>query len=170
MGSTLCLTKLPNKVIQRLRSGITSIDDSELNESSEEQDKKAKDSSIDLDKAWHGIHFLLTGTDSYEGNSPAFYLLSGERLDDLCSEEVLSLSADEVKKFNSYLQSVSIEQLKKNYNAEKMNKLKVYPQRYLAAKEDNSSCLNYLLWHYRKLKQFICDVAKENKAMLITIG
>ena len=31
---------------------------------------------LDLDKAWHGIHFLLTGS-AWEGEEPLCYLLAG---------------------------------------------------------------------------------------------
>jgi hypothetical protein len=80
------------------------------------------------------------------------------------------LNADEVKEFNAYLQSVTISQLKHNYNSEKMNKLEIYPRGYLAVEDDNGNCLDYLLWHYKELKRFIYGAAKEKKAVLITIG
>src|SRR3712207_3831611 len=35
-----------------------------------------REGEIDLDKAWHGIHFLLTGT-AWEGQEPLCYLLVG---------------------------------------------------------------------------------------------
>jgi Domain of unknown function (DUF1877) len=37
---------------------------------------EAETGEIDLDNAWHGIHYLLTGT-SYEGQEPLCHLLLG---------------------------------------------------------------------------------------------
>jgi hypothetical protein len=38
--------------------------------------EKTEDPSIDLDKTWHGIHYLLTGT-TWEGEPPFSFLVAG---------------------------------------------------------------------------------------------
>jgi hypothetical protein len=43
-----------------------------------ESSYRPEGTEIDIDKAWHGLHFLFTGT-AWEGEAPASFLLCGMR-------------------------------------------------------------------------------------------
>src|SRR5215211_327988 len=58
---------------------------------------------LNLDKAWHGLHFLLAGT-ADGGTEPACYLLSGgEALGDNDEMDVRLLRPDQVRALNEHL-------------------------------------------------------------------
>ena len=76
---------------------------------------------VDIDKAWHGLHFLLTGSaDEVEG--PTGFLLSGgEALDD--EGFARALRPDYVARLAGLLDSLTIEALRGRYDPRRMTEL-----------------------------------------------
>lgn len=82
-----------------------------------------------VDKAWHGLHWLLTGTVG-EGEEPLCYLLIGGT--DIGDIDVgygpaRALSPAEVKSWEQALAAITNEQLFLNYNPAEMEDAGVYP-------------------------------------------
>src|SRR5581483_8450775 len=84
---------------------------------------------IDLDKAWHGIHFLLTDTD-WEGDEPLCYLLTGGT--EVGSVDVgygpaRALSSAQVKRFAEAVSGLTVDALRSRFDPARMMSLDIYP-------------------------------------------
>lgn len=77
----------------------------------------------DIDKAWHGIHFLLTGS-SEEAPLPAGFLLSGGQ--PLAGASHL-LNPSEVAECHRYLSTLADDQLAESYAPDRMEEFDIYP-------------------------------------------
>ena len=81
--------------------------------------------SIEIDKAWHGLHFLFTGL-ADGGNEPACFLnYGGEELDD--EGFLRALRPDQARQFAEFLSGLTPTALAQRYDAERMTKLRIYP-------------------------------------------
>lgn len=92
-------------------------------------DNSLGQSEIDLEKAWHGIHYLLTGASS-GGEKPYCYLMDGGSPVgdiDVGYGPAMLLSKDQVKEFNDALSKLTEEKLKERFDPEAMGKEGVYP-------------------------------------------
>jgi len=119
--------------------------------------------SLDLDMAWGGIHYLLTGSSdiSEDPPRPEDFLLSGARLD--ASEHVAVHTAEEVAQFTAVVKDTSAEQLAQRFDAEHMNSLNVYGGSWdISSKADLTESLTGLL-------EFVNAAAEENQGMMVII-
>lgn len=83
----------------------------------------------DLDKAWHFIHFLLTGT-AWEGSGPEAFLLNGGRevgKVDVGYGPARTLRSDEVAEVAATLRELDEETLRSRIDPPRMDELEIYP-------------------------------------------
>lgn len=122
----------------------------------------------DLDKAWHGIHYLLTGTD-WEGEEPSCYLLKGgQEIGDIDVGygPARGLRHKQVKEFCEVLKSVNVEELRKRFDGEKMMKLDIYPTIWdRDPKEDDT--LGYLVEYFHILRSFVERAVERGKGLIV---
>ena len=118
---------------------------------------------LDLDTAWGGIHYLLTGSSdiSEDASRPEDFLLSGARLD--ASEHVAVHTAEEVAQFAALLKDTSAEQLAERFDAEQMNSLDVYGGAW------DTSSKAYLIGPLTELLEFVNRAAEKNQGMMVLI-
>ncbi|HEX4328231.1 MAG TPA: YfbM family protein [Burkholderiales bacterium] len=126
---------------------------------------------IDLDDAWHGIHFLLAG--SARGTAgPRGYILGGHPLGDpaakMCAGygSARALSSEEVALFDDLLQCISTEDFRHRFDPEAMIAADVYPgiwERALTGEED---VLAYLAGHFVQLKQFVGAAHRDGMGLI----
>jgi len=124
----------------------------------------------DLDKAWHGIHYLLTRT-AWEGNPPLNFLLAGGR--EVGDEEIglsppRTLTSEETRELATTLAAVSDETLRARFAPDEMMRLEIYPETWDrdAAAEDT---LGYLMDYVGQLRSALAAVAARGHGLLITI-
>lgn len=91
----------------------------------------------DMDKAWQGIYFLLTG-DPVEGKGPGTYLMNGKHIGDV---EVgygpaWSLTPEQVRELSAHLDRVSNETLLAQFDGHRMDELSIYPEIWSRDPED----------------------------------
>ena len=122
-------------------------------------------STTDLDKAWHGIHFLLTGSAGKTRSVLSMAVIGGRSLDLTRGMNGL-LSPAETKAVASALRKVRKKELAARFDSEKMTDQEVYPVE-LWAQEDDAS---YPLVYYPKMVSFFVRVARRGNAVLITTG
>lgn len=123
---------------------------------------------LDIDKAWHGIHFLLTGTGDPTTDVRSKAIFGGKAIgDDVGYGPARLLSADEVKKIAGALKNESVDKLRVRYDAKKMDALEVYPGIW---SRDGIEALNYLLEYYVKLAAFYEKSASSGRAVLIVLS
>ena len=87
---------------------------------------RLRETECDLEGAWHGLHFLFTGT-AWEGNEPACYLVQGgEDLgDDDFDVPPRLLRPEHVRDFNLFLGELSEDELRRRYDPKRMTGLKI---------------------------------------------
>jgi hypothetical protein len=120
--------------------------------------------SMNLDKAWHGLHYLLTG-DPVGGEPPlSLAILDGAEIGpELDYGPARYLTADEVKTVAQALAALTPETLAQRYDPGAMEEKNVYPA--IWAEEGNEG-LEYLLGYYSALQRFYTDAAARGDVVI----
>lgn len=131
-------------------------------------DRDKTNNVLDIDKAWHGIHWLLN-LDPWDGDGPRFNaVLGGTELgEDYGYGPARYLSADEVKEVSHELDLIEHDELLGNFDAARMAADEVYPSVW--GEEPDDEALEYLIDHYKCLVTFFREAANRDQAMLMWI-
>jgi hypothetical protein len=83
----------------------------------------------DMEKTWHGVHYLLTGT-AWEGEQPLNFLLAGGKEVDIevGQAPVRTHTSAETRAIATALSEVSDAELHARYDPAEMMRLEVYPE------------------------------------------
>ena len=129
--------------------------------------RSPEESSLHLDKEWHGIHFLLTGESwSSDGKYGSVIFGGNEFGPNLSYGPARVLAAGEVQKICVMLGVISLDELRTHYDPVAMNKLQVYPEVW---EREGGEALEWLLAGYLKLREFYARAAGEGKGVLLAI-
>ena len=138
-----------------------------------EDDPDAKESDFEIDpekeisveKGWHGLHFLFTGT-ADEGSAPACYMLKGgEDLDD--EGLVRAIRPRHVKHFAEFLDELTPDVLRKRYDPRRMMELEIYPEIWDRAPTAEDDPLRWLLKSFAEVKDFVKRAAAAGDGLVI---
>jgi Domain of unknown function (DUF1877) len=123
---------------------------------------------LDVDKAWHGLHFLLTGS-AWEGTFPFNFIASGgeEVGDDLGYGPARGLTGHEVQQIDAALQALPAAELVQRFDAERMTELEIYP---FGWSHDPDGEREYLLEYYTDLRAFVRRTAERSDALLVYLA
>jgi Domain of unknown function (DUF1877) len=123
---------------------------------------------LDVDKAWHGIHYLLTGT-AEEGAPPLDFIMRGGRTlgEDLGYGPARGFSPGEVKDIAAALSAVSPEQLRSRYDQKEMQRLQIYPDIWRREPDEG---LEFVMESFDELREFIIGGAKEGEALVVFLS
>jgi hypothetical protein len=120
--------------------------------------------TIDIEKAWHGLHFLFTGT-SKEATPPACYILNGgEDVDD--EGLARALRPEQVKDFAEFLDGMTPEVLAKRFAPRRMVELEIYPEIWDRNPSEDDT-LQWLLSYFVDLKVFVRRAADAGDGLVI---
>jgi hypothetical protein len=123
--------------------------------------------SMDLDKAWHGIHFLLNGTAWSITTVAGEAILGGREFGpDMGYGRPKLISADKVKQIATALANVTATELSSRYHPEAMEKAEIYPSIW---KQEGPQALPYLLNGYSALLAFYQRAAERGESIVIVI-
>lgn len=127
------------------------------------------DRSIDIDKGWHGLHFLFTGTADV-GDEPACYFLRGGK--DLCEEgRVRALGPDQVLRFAAFLDTLTPEELASRYDPSRMTELDIYPAGlWNQPSARGETQLGWLIECCAAVRQFVRKAAAAGDGLIIEIS
>jgi hypothetical protein len=106
---------------------------------------------LEIDKAWHGIHYLLTGS-AEEGPEPltwAVFLGGDEIGEDMGYGPARLLSAEHVRLIANALPNENV--FVESYDPKAMEKAEIYPSIWVREGEE---ALEYLLEYYQELRKF----------------
>jgi len=126
-----------------------------------------ENNEMDLDKAWHGIHYCLT-QDIGEGSHPLGFILYGGHLAgdiDVGYGPARLFTGAETAELNTLLQKVSSDDLKANYEPEKMDD--VYPSVIWSRTDENN--FEYIDENFSDLKKFLAQCVQDKVGMTISI-
>jgi hypothetical protein len=125
---------------------------------------------VDIEKAWAGILFLLTGKNIDDLDHPlAKVLFSGQLIDedqDLGYGPSHYLNPTQVSEINTQISKISTEDLKKNFDAKKMMELEIYPTIW----DEGDEAFEYLAEYFKALQQVYSDAAKNGEAIITFIN
>lgn len=124
---------------------------------------------LDIEKAWHGLHFLFTGTTD-EGEEPACFLLQGgAELDD--EGVARALGPADVRRFADYLATLSPAELERRYDPALMTRLEIYPEEiWQRPAPPGDAPLDWLRESFGELKQFIARAAAAGDGVIVHVG
>lgn len=131
----------------------------------------APSATTDLDKAWHGIHYLLTGT-AWDGEPPLNFLVHGGR--EIGSIDVgygpaRAMTADEVCCVYDSLLPLSAEELRARFDPQEMMRIDIYPQIWDRDPTEDDT-LGYCLEFYSELKGFLGSAAAANHGVILYLA
>jgi hypothetical protein len=132
--------------------------------------RKADDTQVDLDKAWHGIHYLLTGSVDANGTLASKVIMGGESIgpDDIGYGPAQLLKPDEVKAIAQLLEQTTPDMLRKRFKPKEMTRLDVYPG--VIWERDGDEALKWVLESYQNLVAFYRRAAYRGQAVIIAIS
>jgi len=130
----------------------------------------AESDTLYIDKAWHALHFLFTGT-AWEGEPPADFLVTGGTQIgkvDVGYGPARSFTPAEVQSIAAFLDEQREDELKSRIDLEAMQTLDIYPSVW---SEDTNieEEWEYLVTSFREMKQFIGQAAQANLSMIVYI-
>jgi len=149
---------------------LTPITVSEVDPDAPDNSTHAPDpeKSIDIEKAWHGLHFLFTGT-ADEGVEPACYIVKGgEDLDDEGFGRALRPA--QVRHFADFLMSLTVADLEQRYEANRMTELGIYPDPIWNRRSPAEDSLQWLLDSFQELRLFVTRVADAGDGLVVHIS
>lgn len=122
----------------------------------------------DIDKSWHGIHFLLTGT-ADEGNPPLNFLLAGGA--DVGDEDVgdgpaRAYTAAQTREIASALASLSDDELTRRYAPDAMMAAEVYPEIW-DRNPPKDDTLGYLMEYVKVIRETLAGVTARGHGVLV---
>ncbi|MBX3434237.1 MAG: YfbM family protein [Pirellulales bacterium] len=123
---------------------------------------------IDLDKAWHGLHFLYSGSE-WDGEMPeAFLLKSGQSIGDLNVgyAPARAVLPAELPPFNQFLDSIDEQELQRRYDPEILARNHIYPEIW-DRKPPEDDPLGYLIEYHSALKEFIAQSTEDAMGLVI---
>lgn len=161
IGNYLCLPEEQLDAVLQAPSTILELLDSEADEA-----EYPDGPHLDIDKAWHAIHFLLTG-DPWSGEPPLQNVVMGGA--ELGDEDVgygpaRYLTPEEVQAAASAIASISGEALWSRFDEQAFAAAEIYPQGWSQVDKD------YLVEHYETLREFFSFAAAEGDAMIVYLS
>jgi hypothetical protein len=119
----------------------------------------------DADKAWHGIHYLLTGT-AWEGHQPFSWAILGaaDIAPDLGMGPARYLTPDQVVRLAAALDSLTQEELTARFDPQDMQDKGIYPE--VIWVRDGEQALDYLLENFAVMTDFYRDAAARGDGVL----
>jgi hypothetical protein len=136
------------------RAGGKSIDPGELGE------------RVSIDKAWHGLHYLLCGSPGPVDGDRGRAVFGGTEIgEDGGYGPARYLDAGEVKGVAAALAAVTEQELRDRFDPRAMDASQVYPASGWSAEED----LDWLLSAFEQLKDFYRSVARRGNAVLLSV-
>lgn len=157
MGMTGNLLQISVERLERIKSGEENLMDIIFAEDREV-------GSLDIDKAWHAIHFILNGS-AWEGELPLVNTILGgtEIGEDIGFGPVRYLTNEEVRCVALSLSNLSEKELKNRFDPDKMNELEIYP----ALDWNNQGDPEYVFTYLEQVINYYLDASRKNNAMLL---
>lgn len=127
---------------------------------------------VDLDKAWHCLHYLLTGS-ARDGEGPLAFLLKGGAPvgdEDLGYGPPRVFRPLEVATIADALANVSQRSLMPRFDLKKLEKLEVYPGRWSEVNLRSDYDLGYYFGPLEQLKSVTRRAKNERLGMLLWIS
>jgi hypothetical protein len=154
MGMIGNLKQISVEQLNKLLNNPDLVEETIFNE--EEED------SLDLDKSWHGIHYLLNG-EVWDGVEPLRFVIMGKEEigEDFGYGPARYLTAEDVNAVAGVLKTIKTDDLRAKFDKTRFVEADIYP-----SIEWNEEDLEYLLQYYKELASYYITAANNGNAML----
>lgn len=125
----------------------------------------------DVDKAWHGIHFMLTGS-ARGGDEPLNFIVAGGQEVSGCDIGYgpgRLFTSEQVKQIDAALQVISKEEFESRFDSETMMKEDIYPTIWDRPKEEDDT-LGYISKYFDGLKQYIHRACEQEMGLVVGLS
>ena len=127
-----------------------------------------KGRSAYLDKAWHGIHFLLTGSQAQTTAPESMVIFGGRPIGpDQGYGPAQLLSPSDARRVAKLLESFPPQALAAKFNPRAMEAAKIYPD--IIWVREGPEALKYVLQFYAQLLAFYKEAAERGDAVLLVV-
>ncbi len=160
MGMICCIHAAPNDALGRFNGNPDELFD--FFEESED--------TIELDKAWHAIHFLLTGS-ACEAKFPLGFIIGGGAViedSDSSYEAARFFTKREVSVIADCLAAIPKDTLLARYDGQAMENADIYPSIWARSAEQAEN-INYIGENYSPLQSYLAALAARDAAMIVSI-
>ncbi len=126
---------------------------------------------ICLDKAWHGLHYLLTQSD-WEGDPPEAFLLNwGTEIGtiDVGYGPARAFRATETNEIHKCLAQLDTQTLRVRFNPSKMMELDIYPTIWDRDPNEDDT-LGYVMDAFERLRVFVGKTCQLKYGMVAHLG
>jgi len=132
--------------------------------------EQGAEGAIDIDKSWHAIHFLLTGT-AWDGTDPdGFLLQGGEQVgdEDVSYGPPRILRPHEVQRVHAFLKTIDSAELRRRYDPKAMVRAEIYPDIW-DREDDMEENFEYVSQYFEDLRRFFAGAAQKEHGVAIFI-
>ena len=131
-------------------------------------DAEVRDPDLDLDKSWHGIHYLLTGTTGEITDWASEAIIGGDPIgEDGDFGPRRLVDVDAVRMIAAALEALDVETLRARFDPAAMVVANIYPTDIWVAGTDELDF--YLMPYFAELRQFYRTAAANGQAVLLAI-
>ena len=126
---------------------------------------------IDIEKSWHGIHFVLTGSD-WGGTPPLNFLVSGGTEvgeEDVGYGPARAFTSAEVRALHAALSQLPPEQFARRVDLDALSEASIYPDVWDREEEADEN-RQFLTSYYAALRRYVEALARDGAGMLIYIS
>ncbi len=122
------------------------------------------DVHLDVDKAWHGIHFLLNG-EVWSGKPPLDFIVAGDPIGDVDVGygPARGFVADQVRAIASALEPITADVLRGRFDPRAPGWAEVYPTHGSV----DADALDYFVSHFEELRDFVLETAELGAGMIV---
>jgi hypothetical protein len=125
------------------------------------------DSAIDIDKAWHGLHFLLNQTEWTGSGSLFDAVLGGTPIgDDVGYGPARFLTPEAVKATAAALAEFPVDAKLAALDLRAMDKLEIYPQIW----DEGDEAKEYIRFGFDAVREIFQQAAERDEAMLVWVN
>lgn len=161
MGMVACFTSLSADALQHLQDEPELIEDYLYPDDGEAEPPNY----VDLDKAWHGVHYLLTGLADGGPAPQSLAVFGGEEFGpEVGYGPARFLTVQQVAIVAQALSKVTQEDLASRFDPKDMEAKGIYPE--VIWVRDGNDALDYVLESYEQLEVFYRDAASRGEAVI----
>lgn len=146
------------------------MNDSTLLENKMADEELDEDKLVDIDKAWDGIIYLLTGDGYATSQHPLRNVIfSGQLVHD---EQEMGYgpahynTPEQVAELSALLDKINADELRARYNPADMEEKDIYPSVW----EDDEDIVTYLLNNFESVRALYADAAQNGEAVVMFVS
>ena len=123
----------------------------------------------EFDKAWHAIHFLLTGS-AWQGEFPLAFLLVGGIVVpgiEVGYGPARILTPGDVATVDHTISSIPVDELCARFDGDEMDKADIYSN--IWSRDEKADCLDYIRDNYEDLRACVKSAHERGFGLIVTI-